>query len=73
MKSRTTFALITLTATLLGSSASAEARLPFPPNVDWTFGEYRTCLGYSGVRAFKKPLKEYGGEQLANAGQGADQ
>ena len=73
MKSRTTFALITLTATLLASSASAEARLPFPPNVDWTFGEYRTCLGYSGVRAFKKPLKEYGVEQLANAGQGADQ
>lgn len=34
MKSRTTFALITLPAALLASSASAEARLPFPPDVE---------------------------------------
>lgn len=72
MKNQTTFALTIATA-LFASSTSAEISYFSEPDVDWTFGEYRTCLGYSGVRGFKKPLKEFGVAQLAHAGQGAEQ
>jgi hypothetical protein len=72
MNMRTTFTLITFAAVFAGSSATAEARLPFPPSVDWPFGEYRTCLGYAGKRTFKRPLTEYSVERLASVGQGAD-
>lgn len=72
MNMRNTFILTTFATGFAASTASAEARLAFAPEVDWTFGEYRTCLGYSGVRAINQPLKKFGMEQLAKAGQGAD-
>ncbi len=72
MKIRFAISASLIATTVLATTALAEVSYFFEPEVDWTFGEYRACLGYSGVRAFKKPLKEYGVEQLENAGQGAD-
>ncbi|WP_282170917.1 hypothetical protein [Ruegeria atlantica] len=72
MKLRTTFTLTIAAAAIFAGAASAQVKLRPTPNVDWPFGDYRTCLGYTGVNEFSKQYVADDQERMAEAGQPAD-
>ena len=72
MKFRTTFTLTIAATAVLSVAASAQVKLRPTPNVEWPFGDYRTCLGYTGVNEFSKQFVADDQERMAEAGQPAD-
>lgn len=73
MKNRSLTLVCALATLMTAAAAQAEIRLRPQAGINWPFGEYRHCFGYTPMSDFRRPNVKADQARMAKVGQGAMQ
>ncbi|WP_300074078.1 hypothetical protein [uncultured Ruegeria sp.] len=73
MKNRSLTLVCALATLVTASAAQAEIRLRPQAGINWPFGEYRHCFGYSAMSDLESSYIKADQARMAKVGQGAQQ